>query len=323
MKKTIVIILISALFVIIFSSEFLTDSKAETSNVKAKEMVEAAQRADDAFSENDLEKYMSFFTVDFTHENVSGSTKNRAEFAEKITKFYKAFPGISNYQRDLLPYKNYLIFDECTFEIPLPDKGKTIKIFHMDIVEMEGAKLKVKKTFSDGVALAVALGKIKPPILLPPSGNDINLPNPKPTGLSPLEAQKDFQIRWNKHDLSFLAEMVHTDAEILVSPLIDPVGRNSYIEWQKIFFKAFPDISMTTILSYAGDNWAISEVMLKGTNIGPYIGSVTTGKRIELRAGYLTRFDTEGLITSLKLYFDSMNINKQLGLEPEPIVSRE
>ena len=110
--------------------------------------------------------------------------------------------------------------------------------------------------------------------------------------------------------------MLHANAEILVSPLLDPVDRNAYVGWQELFFTAFPDISMTSVRCYAGDNWAVSEIMLKGTNSGSYIGHPSTGKKIELKAGYLTRFDSKGLITSLKLFIDSMVIMKQLGLEP-------
>ena len=109
----------------------------------------------------------------------------------------------------------------------------------------------------------------------------------------------------------------------IVSPLLDPVDRNAYIGWQELFFTAFPDISMTTVRCYGGKDWAVSEIRLKGTNSGPYIGNPSTGKKIELKAGYLTRFDTKGLITSLKLYIDSMVIMKQLGLEPVKTTTKQ
>jgi hypothetical protein len=101
-----------------------------------------------------------------------------------------------------------------------------------------------------------------------------------------------------------------------VAPLLDPVDRNVYIGWQQLFFTAFSDISMTTVRCYAGDNWAVSEIMLAGRNSRADIGNHPTGKKIEVRAGYLTRFDAKGFNTSLKLFIDSMVIMKQLGLEP-------
>jgi predicted ester cyclase len=326
MKKACVIILVSAFLSIIPSIEVLASNEVgnpKLSENVAKEMIEAVHKADDAFNENDIEKYLTYFTDDFIHDNVSRSPGNKDEFGKRVASFFESFPGIRNYQKNLLPFENYLVFDECTFEIPVPKKDRTIKIFHMDIVEMKGNKLKVKTTFGDGASMKVALGLIEPPLPLPKSATTATIPNPQPTGLVPLKAQDEFQARWNKHDLSSIAEMLDSNAEILVSPILDPVDRNAYIGWQELFFTAFPDISMTTVRCYGGKDWAVSEIRLKGTNSGPYIGNPSTGKKIELKAGYLTRFDTKGLITSLKLYIDSMVIMKQLGLEPVKTTTKQ
>ena len=326
MKKPIIIILVSVLLPIVSSITLLAGSEAEDPKMLAqrqKEMTEAALNAADAFNENDLEKYMSFFTDDFIKENISKSPGDKDAFRTSVARFFTKFPGIRNYQKDLLPFKNYLVFDECTFEIPIPENDKTISIFHMDIIEMEGDKMKVKRTFGDGATMKVALGFIEPPIPLPQPPVATTLAVPKPTGLTPLWAQEQFQVLWNKHDLSSIAEMTHANAEILVSPLLAPVDRNGYIGWLELFFTAFPDIRMTRVHSYGGSDWAFSEVKLTGTNSGPYIGHPSTGKRIELGAGYLTRFDANGLITSFKLYVDSMVIMKQLGFKPIEISAKQ
>ena len=311
MKKLLAIILVSAFLSIISSINLFASGEAgitKISEARVKELIDAVHHADEAFDENDLEKYLSHFTDDFIHDNVSRSPSNKDAFGKKIAGFFKAFPGVRNYQKNLLPYGNYLVFDECTFDIPIPDKDKIIRIFHMDIVEMEGNKLKVKTTFGDGASMKVALGLIEPPLPLPPSAPTFAVPNPDPTGLVPLKAQDEFKARWNDHDLSSLAKILHADAEILVSPLLDPVNRDAYIGWQELFYRAFPDVSMTPVRSYGGEDWAVSEILLKGTNRGPYIGHPSTGKRIEIRAGYLARYDTEGLITGLKLFINSMVI---------------
>jgi hypothetical protein len=237
-KKIFVIIVVSAFLSIIPSINVLADQNLETSKIsedRAKEMIEAVHQADDAFNENDIEKYLTYFTDDFTHDNVSRSPGNKDGFGKRVAGFFEAFPGIRNYQKDLLPFENYLLFDECTFDIPVPDKDKIITIFHLDIVEMDGNKLKVKTTFGDGASMKVALGLIEPPLPLPRSATTTTIPIPQPTGLVPLKAQDEFQARWNKHDLSSLSEMLHADAEILVSPLLDPVDRNAYVGWQELF----------------------------------------------------------------------------------------
>jgi len=320
--KNILVLIIAITFLLLIPLEILqADSNSEASKISENltdKMIEGARSADEAFSENELEKYLDYFTDDFIHDNVTRSPANKEQFAKKIATFFKTFPGVRNYQKDLLPYDKYLVFDECTFEIPIPKNNKTIKIFHLDIVEMAGSKLKVKTTFGDGASMKVALGKIEPPVIIPELPT-IAVHAPKPNGLVPLEAQEEFLTRWNKHDLTSLSEMLGQDAEILVSPLLDPVDRGMYIGWQELFLKAFPDMSMETQRSYGGDDWAVSEVIIKGRNGGTYIGNASTGKSIELRAGYLTRFGTEGLITSLKIFIDSMSIMKQLGLEPVSI----
>lgn len=324
--RDILVLIIAITFLLVIPIEILqADSKSEASKISENltdTMIEGARSADEAFSENELEKYLDYFTDDFIHDNVTRSPANKEQFAKKIATFFKAFPGVRNYQKDLLPYDTYLVFDECTFEIPIPKNNKTIKIFHMDIVEMDGSKLKVKTTFGDGASMKVALGKIEPPVLLPELPT-IPVHAPKPNGLVPLEAQEEFLTRWNKHDLTSLSEMLRQDAEILVSPLLDPVDRDMYIGWQELFFKAFPDMSMETQRSYGGDDWAVSEVIIKGRNSGPYLGNVSTGKNIELRAGYLSRFDEQGLITSLKMFIDSMAILQQLGLEPVSVAKEQ
>lgn len=325
MRNIFVLITAFTFLVLIPLENLQADSKSEDSNISENltdKMIEGARSADEAFSENELEKYLDYFTDDFIHDNVTRSPANKEQFAKKIATFFKAFPGVRNYQKELLPYDKYLVFDECTFEIPIPKNDKTIKIFHLDIVEMDGSKLKVKTTFGDGASMKVALGKIEPPIIIPKLPT-IAVHAPKPNGLVPLEAQDEFLARWNKHDLTSLSEMLRQDSQILVSPLLDPVDRSMYIGWQELFFKAFPDMSMATQRSYGGDDWAVSEVIIKGRNSGPYIGNVSTGKSIELRAGYLTRFDEQGLITSLKIFIDSMAILEQLGLEPVSVAKEQ
>jgi predicted ester cyclase len=285
-------------------------------------MIAAMQKAAEVFSANDLEGYAACITDDFISDNVSRTPVDKEAFLEHCTKYFKAFPGIKNYQKALLPAGNFLVFDECTFTIPLPDSDATIEIFHMDIVEIDGNKMKVKTTFGDGALMNVALGRIEPPVPLPPDAPTFAVPAPKPNRLKPAKAQEAFQNRWNEHDLVSLAEMVQEDAVILVSPLLDPVGRDAYLGWQELLFRAFPDARMTTVRSFSGDGWAVSEITLKGTNTGPYIDHPATGKGIELRAGYLTRYDRKGLITNLKFFMNSMVIMGQLELEPVKIATK-
>ncbi len=114
------------------------------------------------------------------------------------------------------------VSDEASFVMANPKTGRRCRIFHMDIVEMKGRRLKVRTAFGDAAAAGVALGLIQLPVPPPPrSSRTYPVPDPKPTG-----------------------------------------------------------------------------------------------RPIKLRAAYPARCDGNGLATRLKLSFDSLNIMRQLGLEP-------
>ncbi len=174
-------------------------------------------------------------------------------------------------------------------------------------------------TFGDSAAGNVALGLVEPPIPAPPARLSRVYPTPAAaaTGLAPMAALKEALARWNAHDLDAMAKMLHGDATVMISPLLDEVGRDAYIAWQEVIFTAFPDLTLTPIRSLdMGDGWVVSEVTMTGTQKGPYLGHAASGKPIKLRAAYLTRYDAAGLATNLKLYFDSLFLLKQLGYEP-------
>ena len=91
-------VVLTSLFSITFTFLFLISEVIATnkSDDRTNEMIEAVHSADKAFSDNDLEKYLSFFTEDFMHENVSRPPSNKEQFAKKIEGFFKEFPGVRN-----------------------------------------------------------------------------------------------------------------------------------------------------------------------------------------------------------------------------------
>ena len=115
MKKSFVIIIISAFLCSVPSIDSFSAQNTAISQIsedRTKEMLEAVHQADNAFNENHIEKYLTHFTDDFIHDNVSRSPRNKDGFGKMVSGFFEAFPGVRNYQKDLLPFENYLIFDE-------------------------------------------------------------------------------------------------------------------------------------------------------------------------------------------------------------------
>ncbi|MEJ2704230.1 MAG: ester cyclase family protein, partial [Sedimentisphaerales bacterium] len=66
------------------------------------------------------------------------------------------------------------------------------------------------------------------------------------------------------------------------------------------------------------DGWVVSELLIKGTNDGPYMGMPATRRSIQLRGVSLQRYNAEGLITDLSSYYDNLSMLAQLGLFPPP-----
>jgi len=285
------------------------------------ELIAVAQASTDALNAHDFEQFATYFADDFIADNVAiPPPLDKETFLNVVVPWYTATPGIYHFQKQYLVSGNIMVFDECGFINTHPETGMRYTTFHMDIIEFEGYKMKKMTSFQDRGDELVALGVIEPPLPFPPPAPSFTLPDAEPTGMAPFEAQAELQSRWNTHDLSLYAKMIRSDAEILISPLIDPVGRDPYIAWQELWFLAVPDVHMEPVRTYdLGDGWVISEVVWTGTNEGPYLESSGTGNSIDLRVGFLARYDADGLITNLKWYFDSMTILNQLGLDPVTI----
>jgi predicted ester cyclase len=148
------------------------------------------------------------------------------------------------------------------------------------------------------------------PALLVPS---FTLPDVEPSGLSPVEAGTELDAHWDAHNLSACAKGIHPDAEILMIPLGVPIDREGFIALSELEFLGFPDIRWEPVRSIdMGDGWVVTEIVTTGTHNGPYMGIPATGRSLTLRAAVLRRFNVDGLITNLHLYYDNMTLLQQL-----------
>jgi steroid delta-isomerase-like uncharacterized protein len=67
-----------------------------------------------------------------------------------------------------------------------------------------------------------------------------------------------------------------------------------------------------------GDGWVVTELLITGTNDGPYMGMPATRRSIQLRGVSLQRYNADGLITNLSSYYDNLTMLAQLGFFPPP-----
>jgi hypothetical protein len=275
------------------------------------------------FNTHDFAKYATYYSDDFWWDPVGSKTRiNRTDFIAMLAAMPKDDPAQYHFQAMTFVAGSHGFFDGCSFVSTNPTTKLPYRTFHADIVDFKDGKVSTMTTFSDGAAEDVALGLIEPPVPAPPLPGRRVWPtvDPVATKMKPVEAQKESLVQWNSHDPSSTAKMLSKDAQIQFSILYDPVARDAYMGWLDSMFKSFPDLSLTEAYTYdLGGGWVASEVKMAGTNSGPYMGHAATGKPVSLRAAYLGHYDTDGLATSLKLYFNSRAILSQLGFEPAKV----
>lgn len=202
----------------------------------------------------------------------------------------------------------------------IPATDNSLQLTPLHIWEFEGDKIKHVTEYIDMASMMIQMGlmpapELDPALLVP----SFELPNAEATGLAPLEAAAEFTSRWNSGDLSGMAKMIHPDANILIAPLGIPLTRSPYIAVGEMMFQGFSEMPMEIVRAIdMGDGWVVTELLITGTNDGPYMGIPATRRPIALRGVSLQRYNADGLITDLASYYDTLTMMAQLGLFPPP-----
>ncbi|GAA3084208.1 ester cyclase [Streptosporangium carneum] len=130
------------------------------------------------------------------------------------------------------------------------------------------------------------------------------------------EVRDKYTAAFNLHDMDALLRTV-SPAGVTVSPEGLSQGREELSSYLGEFWAAFPDIHAVIVESFDIGDVAIDELMLVGTHKGPYPlpdGRVieATGRPVSVRCCYVCTVE-DGLIVSLRLYFDQSELLAQLG----------
>jgi len=288
----------------------------------------------DVINTHDIEAIASFWADDAVFDYLPSQLP--LEGKEAIVAFFEGvFQAFPDWQccpdgprRQLV--SGNIVVAECTTVgthegewAGIPATGKILQTIHMDICEFEGDKITRLTTYDDAVSQMIKLGLMPVPEL-PELVPSFTLPEPEPTGLAPLEAAKNLVAVYNTHNLDAHAKQIQPDADILLAPLGVPMGRDAYIAALELYFLTYSDLQQEIVrMVDMGDGWVLVEVVFKGTNDGPYFGVPATGNSAEVRGAWLARFDTDGLMTYLHVYWDELTTLTQLGLFPPPEVPTE
>ncbi len=280
---------------------------------------------EEALNARDLDRWLSYWADDAVYDYVPLPTpiarKDVRKFFEEV---FRGFPDFSSLPGRTFIAGNIIVMEhavEGTHQgewMGIPPTGKKFPTPHIDILEFEVDKLKRLTTYIDIAGILIRLGAMPAPEL-PELKPSFDLPDPEPTGLSPLEAQKEAMARWNAHDLARWAKMIRPDVDAFYGTIGVPMDREALVAVQELYFQAFPDVQgEITRMIDLGNGWVLTEAVFTGKNDGPFFGVPATGRPVKLRVAWLAQFDADGLITYFHVYFDQLSMLQQLGLVPGP-----
>jgi hypothetical protein len=138
------------------------------------------------------------------------------------------------------------------------------------------------------------------------------LPASEATGLNPMAASSELLERLNSHDLSNVAKMLRTDVDTWFPFIGRRANRSEFIDIHEQLLGGFSDASWENVRRVdMGDGWLFSEVKLRGTNDGEFLGKPATGLPMEVRSGLIEHYDENGLATYVHFHFDTLSVPGQ------------
>ena len=138
----------------------------------------------------------------------------------------------------------------------------------------------------------------------------------------PVSVVRELFEAFNAGDLDRCASLASDDFELFDATagqtLRGPAGLR---EWLATFRTALPDAATEVVTAFAEGDRVATEHVGRGTHDGPLAtpsGDIPpTGRRIELRIAELYEV-RDGRLTSMRAFYDSTTLLRQLGLLPAP-----
>lgn len=284
--------------------------------------------ADAALNAHDIDIQVSYWTDDCVYDFVPVSAP--LEGKEAIRGFFESLlagiPDFATTEGTAWASGNIVVVEHVasgtqTGEwMGIPATGKSVQMPHIDLYEFEGTKIKWAATYGDMATVMMQLGVMSTaemPDLVP----SFTVPDPEPTGLSPVEAVVEAISRWNSHDLTNYAKMIRSDATFFIAPFGVPMDRDGWLAASELYYAAFSDVHLyITRKTDLGDGWVLVEDVCYGTNDEPFLGVSASGLSTFVRQAILFQIDAEGRLQTMNAYFDNMTVLNQIApSEPQPV----
>ncbi|MBM3240378.1 T9SS type A sorting domain-containing protein [Candidatus Poribacteria bacterium] len=267
---------------------------------------------EEAWRSRNADLYFSIFTDDYISDWPPYPPKNKEE-TRPIAEYYMTTCPI--YVLDgafhKASAKDGVGFMEHTDTYLWPDNGVPVEEFHICLLDYDRPKPWKITVYLDSATSLIQAG-VMPRRNLGDMVPSFPLPGPEATGLSPMEASAELLKRLNSHDLPNVAKMLRRDVDVWHSFIGLPTHRSQFIDIHEQFLGGFSDMSWENVRRVdMGDGWLFSEVKLRGTNDGKFLGKPATGLPMEVRAGLIEHYDENGLATYVHFHFDTLSVPGQ------------
>ena len=129
----------------------------------------------------------------------------------------------------------------------------------------------------------------------------------------------------NAHDLngvlSTFGDVAHYDDEAWGEHY---EGASGVREFYSQLMQALPDLQIEIVRKHVTEEAIVLEVMIRGTQLGPWRGLPATGRRVEIPLCGVYTFDGHDRLAGERIYYDRASVLRQLGVfhEPEKILGR-
>lgn len=95
-------------------------------------------------------------------------------------------------------------------------------------------------------------------------------------------------------------------------------GREQVRQFYEQLMAALPDLSIEIVRRHVAAETVILEVIIRGTQLGPWRGLPATGRRVEIPLCGVYTFSADDRLAGERIYYDRAMVLRQLGVFHEP-----
>jgi steroid delta-isomerase-like uncharacterized protein len=95
-------------------------------------------------------------------------------------------------------------------------------------------------------------------------------------------------------------------------------GRDQVRDFYAQLMAALPDLSIEVVRQHIAEETIVLEVIIRGTQLGPWRGLPATGRRVEVPLCGVYTFSADDRLEGEKIYYDRAMVLRQLGVFREP-----